>query len=61
MSEILEGWDHNEVLCSYKLNHTIGAHLAKTAKDQRGILKSAYEQGVPVFVRLSQTQSLGST
>src|ERR1700681_3487668 len=26
MSEILEGWDHNEVICSYKLNHAIGAH-----------------------------------
>jgi deoxyhypusine synthase len=31
MSEVLEGWDHNEVMCSFKLNHTIGAHLAKTA------------------------------
>src|SRR6202049_938641 len=50
MSQILEGWDHSEVVCSYKLNHAIGAHLAKHAKGQRGILKSAYEQGVPVFV-----------
>ena len=25
MSQILEGWDHSEVLCSYKLNHAIGA------------------------------------
>lgn len=59
MSEILEGWDHNEVLCSYKLNHTVGAHLAKTAKEQRGILKSAYEQGVPVFVPAFTDSELG--
>ena len=45
MSQILEGWDHNDVMCSYKLNHAIGAHLAKHSKDQRGILKSAYREG----------------
>jgi deoxyhypusine synthase len=59
MSEVLEGWDHNEVLCSYRLNHTIGAHLAKTAKDQRGILKSAFENGVPVFVPAFTDSELG--
>src|SRR5947208_11731585 len=25
MSEVLESWDHNDILRSYKLNHTIGA------------------------------------
>ena len=59
MSEVLEGWDHNEVMCSYKLNHAIGAYLAKTAKDQRGILKSAYEKGVPVFVPAFTDSELG--
>lgn len=59
MSEVLEGWDHNETLCSYRLNHTIGAHLAKHAKDQRGILKSAYENGVPVFVPAFTDSELG--
>ena len=59
MSTILEGWDHNEVVCSYKLNHTIGEHLAKHAKDQRGILKSAYEKGVPVFVPAFTDSELG--
>jgi deoxyhypusine synthase len=49
ISAVLEGWDHNESMCSYKLNHAIGAYLAKNAKDQRGILKSAFECGVPVF------------
>lgn len=59
ISEILESWDHSEVLCSYKLNHAIGAHLVKTAKDQRGILKSAFEQGVPVFVPAFTDSELG--
>ena len=59
MSVILEGWDHNEVVCSYKLNHAIGEHLAKHAHDQRGILKSAYEKGVPVFVPAFTDSELG--
>jgi len=59
MSEILEKWDHNEVVCSYKLNHAIGEHLARHAEDQRGILKSAYEQGVPVFVPAFTDSELG--
>src|SRR5580693_1149598 len=32
MAAVLEGWDHGEILCSYKLNHAIGAYLAKHAK-----------------------------
>jgi deoxyhypusine synthase len=59
MAEVLKEWDHNETMCSYKLNHAIGAHLAKNAKDQRGILKSAYEQGVPVFVPAFTDSELG--
>ncbi|HKW17798.1 MAG TPA: deoxyhypusine synthase family protein [Terriglobales bacterium] len=59
MAAVLDDWDHSEVMCSYKLNHAIGAHLAKHAKDQRGILKSAYEQGVPVFVPAFTDSELG--
>jgi deoxyhypusine synthase len=59
MSEVLEGWDHNDPMCSYKLNHAIGSFLAKHAKDQRGILKSAFEQGVPVFVPAFTDSELG--
>src|ERR1700723_1777493 len=58
MSEILEGWDHNDIVCSYKLNHTIGEHLARRV-GQRGILKSAYEKGVPVFVPAFTDSELG--
>lgn len=56
---VLEEWDPSEMLCSYKLNHAIGAYLGKQAKDQRGILKSAYEQGVPVFVPAFTDSELG--
>lgn len=59
MSEVLEGWDHNDVMCSYKLNHAIGAFLAKRSKEQRGILKSAFDQGVPVFVPAFTDSELG--
>jgi deoxyhypusine synthase len=59
MAAVLEAWDHNEVMCSYKLNHAIGAHLANRDKGQRGILKSAYEKGVPVFVPAFSDSELG--
>jgi deoxyhypusine synthase len=58
MSAVLEGWDHNEVMCSYKLNHVIGAFLAKNVQE-RGILKSAHDQGVPVFVPAFSDSEMG--
>src|SRR4030081_2245537 len=59
MHAVFGGWDSKEVMCSYKLNRAIGAHLAKTAKGQRGILKSAYEKNVPVFVPAFSDSELG--
>jgi len=59
MSAVLEAWDHNEIMCSYKLNHAIGAYLSQHAQGQRGILKSAYEKGVPVFVPAFTDSELG--
>ena len=59
MAEVLENWDHSDVLCSYKLNHKIGEFLARRSKEQRGILKSAYDQGVPVFVPAFTDSELG--
>jgi deoxyhypusine synthase len=58
MSAVLEAWDHNEIMCSYKLNHAIGAYLSKHTQG-RGILKSAYEKGVPVFVPAFSDSELG--
>src|SRR5438045_209698 len=59
MAEVLENWDHSEVMCSYKLNHAIGEFLSKRSKEQRGILKSAYDKGVPVFVPAFTDSELG--
>ena len=59
MAEVLGNWDHSEVMCSYKLNHAIGEFLARRSKEQRGILKSAYEKGVPVFVPAFSDSELG--
>ncbi len=56
---MLERWDASEMMCSYKLNHAIGEYLARHAKGQRGILKSAYEKGVPVFVPAFTDSELG--
>ncbi|MGD0292215.1 MAG: deoxyhypusine synthase family protein, partial [Candidatus Binataceae bacterium] len=59
MAAVFGRWDSDEVMCSYKLNRAIGAHLAKHAKGQRGILKSAYEKNIPVFVPAFSDSELG--
>ena len=55
---ILDKWDPNEVVCSHKLHHHIGEYLTKNTKG-RGILKSAYEHNVPVFVPAFSDSELG--
>src|SRR6202041_2212056 len=63
MHAVFGGWDSDEVMCSYKLNRAIGAHLAKREltkrEKERGILKSAYEKNVPVFVPAFSDSELG--
>ena len=61
MAEVLEAGITNEVMCSYKLNRAIGAHLAKHAKGQRGILKSAYEKVCRYLCPRSPIPSSAST
>jgi len=61
MAQVLQSWDHNEVMCSYKLNQAIGAHIGEACKKiSGGILKSAYENGVPVFVPAFTDSELGA-
>jgi deoxyhypusine synthase len=55
---ILDAWDPNEVVCSWKLHKRIGEFLAKNSQG-RGILKSAYEKNVPVFVPAFSDSELG--
>jgi deoxyhypusine synthase len=55
---ILEEWDANEIVCSWKLHRKIGEYLTKQSGG-RGILKSAYEHNVPVFVPAFSDSELG--
>jgi deoxyhypusine synthase len=55
---ILDKWDSKEVVSSHKLHHRIGEYLAKNTKG-RGILKSAYDHQVPVFVPAFSDSELG--
>jgi deoxyhypusine synthase len=58
MQHVLTNWDAQEVLCSWKLHRTIGETLHKQGAG-RGILKSAYEHNVPVFVPAFSDSELG--
>lgn len=55
---ILDSWEPNEVVCSWKLHKRIGEYLKKISKG-RGILKSAFEHNVPVFVPAFSDSELG--
>src|SRR5271168_4444434 len=55
---ILETWDPDEIVCSYKLHYRIGEFLTKHSKG-RGILKSAYQHNVPIFVPAFSDSELG--
>ena len=56
--EVLKLWEPKEILCSWKLNRAIGEYLAKHAAE-RGILKSACEKNVPVYVPAFTDSELG--
>ena len=58
MQDILTHWDADDVVCSWKLNQRIGEHLRRTTRG-RGILKSAAEHGVPIFVPAFTDSELG--
>jgi deoxyhypusine synthase len=58
MDDILSEWDAEEVACSWKLHRRIGEYLHKKAPG-RGILKSAYEHNVPIFVPAFSDSELG--
>ncbi|MGB0036727.1 MAG: deoxyhypusine synthase family protein [Candidatus Acidiferrales bacterium] len=58
MQHILERWDANEIACSWKINRRIGEYLVRHTKG-RGILKSAFEHNVPVFVPAFTDSELG--
>ncbi len=55
---ILDNVNPDETLCSYKITRMLGKHLHKNVKG-RGILKSAYEKNVPVFIPALTDSELG--
>jgi deoxyhypusine synthase len=58
VDHILEGWDSDEPVSSWRLHRRIGEYLIKHAKG-RGILKSCAEKNVPVFVPAFTDSELG--
>ena len=59
MQRLLNEWDAEEVVCSWKVHRRIGEYLHKHFADRRGILKSAFELNVPVFVPAFSDSELG--
>ena len=58
VEHIFDGWDADDIVCSWKLHHRIGEFLTKETKG-RGILKSAFAHNVPVFVPAFTDSELG--
>src|SRR3984885_11244636 len=58
VDHIFDQWDANEVVCSWKGHRRVGEYLKKQGGG-RGILKSAYERNVPVFVPAFSDSELG--
>src|ERR1700728_411120 len=58
VDHIFDQWDATETVCSWKLHRRIGEYLKEQAGG-RGILKSAYEHNVPVFVPAFSDSELG--
>ena len=58
VSQMLEQWDSSEVMCSYKFTHAIGKYLSEHAEG-RGILRSAYEKGVAVYIPAFTDSEMG--
>jgi deoxyhypusine synthase len=58
--KILDNYDSKEYLSPTVFHHLIGEYLAKNYADKRGILKSAYEKKVPIFVPAFVDSEIGN-
>lgn len=58
VEQVLDGWDADEVVSSWRLHQRIGEYLLKNTKG-RGILKTAFERNIPVFVPAFTDSELG--
>lgn len=59
VSVALAGLDHGAVHSSHTIMAGLGAYLSEHFKGQRGILKSAYERGLPIYVPAFTDSELG--
>ena len=50
LQQILDKWPPSETLASHLICREIGRHLADHHADTRGVLRSAYEHNVPVYI-----------
>lgn len=57
-NHVMSTVDTNSVLSSREITHLLGAYLGKSVEG-RGILKSAYQRGVPVFIPAFTDSELG--
>lgn len=60
IGKVVETIDGKRPLSPTELNRLIGKHLAENYPNERGILKSAYVHGVPVFVPAFVDSELGN-
>ena len=60
IGKVIETIDGKEPLSPTVLNNLIGKHLAENYPNERGILKSAYQHDVPVFVPAFVDSELGN-
>jgi deoxyhypusine synthase len=60
IGKVIENIEGDEPLSPTVLNNLIGKHLADNYANERGILKSAYLHGVPVFVPAFVDSELGN-
>jgi deoxyhypusine synthase len=60
IGQVIEQLDGSQAISPTILNRLIGKHLAENYPDERGILKSAYLHGVPVFVPAFVDSELGN-
>jgi deoxyhypusine synthase len=58
VAEILDHWDPSQPASSWKLNRAIGEYLHQHVEG-RGILKSAFEHNVPVYVPAFTDSEMG--
>ena len=60
VGRVIDNVDGRQTISPTQLNKLIGKHLAEHYPNERGILKSAYTKGVPVFVPAFVDSELGN-